>query len=160
MESRVESLERAVFGNDPDFDIAQALSSIQKAVSPAFSIDEIHSFIEQWEKVKSLLASLEAGGASGREELLLSSYDELLARLRDLSALAELKDAVATPSLRELQHNEAKLAPLAKVNLDQVAATEVLDERLSQLLEAYNANVADLAESFQLFDAKLKLLEK
>jgi hypothetical protein len=127
----------------------------------------LHEFLDKYEKHEHYLSPSLSPLALERQILTVEAKSEIiLASEQDLTRFADetthiksLEHVVGGVDLKSLEAALPQLYPLEQTHHDQVALTDHLSRRVSELTNAYNALINTLSEIFIAWDHILSSAE-
>ncbi|XP_020629232.1 dynactin subunit 3-like [Orbicella faveolata] len=171
LEKRISELERRVLSSEEDVlnlkgsSCLGTLSNVQKNLNKIGS--KYGRIAAVWKKVKELEIFLSPEfleNASltddAKADIIIAGESQLMACADQLRQVEDLKKVVTTEPLKDLPTWSAKLQPLVELHIQQKEEFTGVDERLHNLLTAYNNIINLLSKQFVQWDNTLTQIEQ
>ncbi|KAJ7339435.1 hypothetical protein OS493_005833 [Desmophyllum pertusum] len=171
LEKRVSDLERRIITSEEDVlnlkgsSCLGTLNNVQKSINKIGS--KYARIAAVWKKVKELEIFLSPEfleNASltddAKADIIVAGESQLKACADQLRQIEDLKKVVTTEPLKDLPTWSAKLQPLVEVHIQQKEEFNAADERLQNLLTAYNNIINLLSKEFVQWDNTLTQIEQ
>jgi len=171
LEKRISDLERRVLTSEEDVlnlkgsSCVGALNNVQKRLDKIGA--KYARIAAVWKKVKELETFLspeflEKASLTddAKADIIIAGENQLRSCAEQLRQVEDLKKVVTTEPLKDLPTWSAKLQPLVELHLHQKEEFSTANERLHNLLTAYNNIINLLSKQFVQWDNTLTQIEQ
>ncbi|CAG8439900.1 6858_t:CDS:2 [Diversispora eburnea] len=183
LEFRIHHLEKSIFGPDSVSYEALAYEKLKEQVTLLKRVDEIKkefnsilrdetdglkSYLEIYDQVSDLVSPFKDSALSlerailtpeSKAEIISSSSEELEKVAESLKQIDELQGIIDSTEFKGLDKLLPQVTPIEIKHIDQVAKTNEVSARVTNLLERYNGIINTLSEIFISWDHILTALE-
>jgi len=171
LEKRISCLERRILTSEEDVQGLKGSSCLGKLNDVQKNLDKISAKYTRiaalWKKVKELETFLspeflEKASLTddAKADIIVAGENQLRSCADQLKQVEDLKKVVTTEPLKDLPTWSAKFQPLVEVHIEQKGEFIDVNERLLNLLTAYNNIVNLLSRQFVQWDNTLTQLEQ
>lgn len=159
--NRVQKLYTQVFTlHQPADTIQKPCSIIEESNCTLKEVEKRHSVVKQlWNKLPVLDEYLSTDfldkiGVTDdvKKTLILASEDNLKLLSEQLKELKSLENVTNNQSLKAVPEHSKKLIPIVEGNIEQRDKLDELDQRIQQLLLAYNNVISTLSKQFMIWN--------
>ncbi|XP_058969229.1 dynactin subunit 3-like [Pocillopora verrucosa] len=171
LEKRISDLERRIFTSEKDVLSLKGSSCLGTLNNVQKNLDRIGSkhakIAAVWKKVKELEKFLSPEFLEeatltddAKADIIIAGEGQLKVCADQLRQVEDLKKVVTTEPIKDLPTWSAKLQPLVELHIQQKEEFDVTDERLHNLLAAYNNIINLLSKQFVQWDSALTQIEQ
>ncbi|KAG9302493.1 hypothetical protein G9A89_007197 [Geosiphon pyriformis] len=180
-ELRVHHLEKSVFGFDlitkkaaihekskSNLTLLKRVDEIEKQFQAIIrEKDGLKAFFKQYDQASDYVSpfkgTIEMERAiltpEAKAEIITASHEDLIAVAENLKQIDELQGIIDAEEFKGFERLFPMLTPIEANHVDQVAQTNEVSARITQLLDRYNGIVNTLSEIFIAWDAVLTTID-
>lgn len=171
LEKRISELERQVLTSEEDLLSLKGSSCLGTLNNVQKNLDRIGSKYSRiaavWKRVKELEKFLSPEFLEeatltddSKADIIIAGEGQLKACADQLQQVEDLKKVVTTEPIKDLPTWSAKLQPLVELHIQQKEEFDAADDRLHNLLAAYNNIINLLSKQFVQWDSSLTQIEQ
>lgn len=171
LEKRIFCLERRILTSEKDVQSLEGSSCLGTLNNIQKSLDKISSRYARiaalWKKMTDLETFLspeflEKASLTddAKVDIIIAGEDQVRSCAEQLKQVEDLKKVVATEPLKDLPTWSAKLQPLVELHIQQKGELSAANEKLHNLLAAYNNIINLLSRQFVQWDNTLTQMEQ
>lgn len=171
LEKRISELERQVLTSEEDLQSLKGSSCLGTLNNVQKNLDRIGSKYSRiaavWKRVKELEKFLSPEFLEeatltddSKADIIIAGEGQLKACADQLQQVEDLKKVVTTEPIKDLPTWSAKLQPLVELHIQQKEEFDAADDRLHNLLAAYNNIINLLSKQFVQWDSSLTQIEQ
>lgn len=183
LEFRVHHMEKSIFGYDTRSNKVLAYERLKEQLTLLKRVDEIKkefnaiirdgadglkSFLEIYDQVSDLVSPFKDSALAmertiltpeAKAEIISSSAEELEIVAENLKQIDELQGVIDSPEFKGLDKLFPQITPIETKNIEQVAKTNEVSDRVTYLMDRYNDTINTLSEIFISWDHILSTLD-